>query len=113
MTAVLAMSYGLAASVFVPVFVDRAVVMLRSAGRALVIGADFHGRRGDRVTLAALAGGRGLMRSSLGAPPADTMLVILFAAAARSCGGMLAVFISGASARHRRGGDPDRVNLAC
>ena len=85
-------SYVLAVCVFVPVFVI-AVGMLRSAGRALVLSLTF--TAGAAVGyLAALAGGRSLMRSSLGAPPADYVFM-LFAAAAAIAGGVLAVWLLG------------------
>ena len=85
-------SYILAVWVFVPVFVI-AVLMLRSAGRALALALTF--TAGAAIGyLAALAGGRDLMRDSMGAPPADP-LYVLFAAAAALCGGLLAVFMLG------------------
>ena len=92
MTANLVSSYGLAAWIFIPVFIV-AVVMLRSAGRALVLALTFTIGAAAGY-LAALAGGRGLMRSQMGAPPADVMLVIFISAAA-IVGGILAVFILG------------------
>jgi hypothetical protein len=88
----LILSYYLAAWVFVPVFII-ALVILRSALRALVLALTFTVGAAAGY-LAALAAGRGLMRSSLGAPPADTTMLI-FCTAAAIGGGLLAVFILG------------------
>ncbi|MEJ0086280.1 MAG: hypothetical protein WDO72_11385 [Pseudomonadota bacterium] len=92
MDANLALSYGLAASVFVPLFVV-AVIMLRSFGRALVLTLTFAAGAAAGF-LAAVASGRGLMRSTMGAPPPDVLLVVFLSAAAIA-GGLIAVFILG------------------
>jgi len=88
----LARSYVLAVWVFVPVFII-AVLALRSAGRALVLALTFT-IGGAAGYLAALATGRALMRTPLGEPPTDAMFVV-FAAAAATAGGVLAVYLLG------------------
>jgi hypothetical protein len=85
-------SYILAAWVFVPLFVI-ALLALRSARRALVLALTVTIGAAAGY-LAALAAGPALMRTSLGAPPADAAF-IAFAALAATAGGVLAVYLLG------------------
>ena len=89
MEANFAISYGFAVMVFIPVFVIAAAT-LRSATRALALALAF--TAGAAAGYVAATASRGLLRSSMGAPPADATFV-MFLASAAIAGGVLALFI--------------------